>query len=139
MQPFMDYDASFCNYECTECTEICPTGALTPITLEEKKLVQLGKAKFIKQNCIVHTDGTDCGACSEHCPSKAVDMVPYRGSLFIPKVDETICIGCGACEYACPTDPLSIYVEANLVHVQADEPVREEIDKEIDYKEEFPF
>ncbi len=139
MQPFMDYDASFCNYECTECTEICPTGALAPISLEEKKLEQLGKAKFIKQNCIVHTDGTDCGACSEHCPTKAVDMVPYRGNLFIPKVDESICIGCGACEYACPTDPLSIYVEANLVHVKADEPVREEIDKEIDHKEEFPF
>jgi ferredoxin len=139
MQPFMDYNSNFCNYECTACTEICPTGALNPLPLEEKKLVQLGKAKFIKRNCIVHTDGTDCGACSEHCPTKAVDMVPYRGNLTIPKVDETICIGCGACEYACPTDPLSIYVEGNREHVMADEPVREELDKDIDYKEDFPF
>lgn len=139
MQPFMDYNASFCNYECTACTEICPTGALKPLSLEEKKFVQLGKAKFIKRNCIVHTDGTDCGACSEHCPTKAVDMVPYRGNLTIPKVDETICIGCGACEYACPTDPLSIYVEGNREHVMADEPVNEELDQDIDYKEDFPF
>lgn len=139
MQPFMDYKASFCNFECTACTEICPTGALKPLPLEEKKLVQLGKAKFIKQNCIVHIDGTDCGACSEHCPTKAVYMVPYRGSLTIPKVDETICIGCGACEYACPTDPKSIYVEGNAVHEMAEEPKREELDKNIDYKEDFPF
>jgi len=107
--------------------------------LEDKKRVQLGIAKFIKQNCIVHIDGTDCGACSEHCPTKAVNMIPFRETLTIPEVTEDICIGCGACEYACPTDPKSIYVEGNPVHEIAKEPEVKEVEKEVDYKEDFPF
>ncbi|MBM3419940.1 MAG: 4Fe-4S binding protein, partial [Bacteroidetes bacterium] len=74
MQPRMDYHRGFCNFECTICTEICPTGALMPLATEAKKLTQLGVARFIKENCIVHTEKTDCGACSEHCPTKAVEM-----------------------------------------------------------------
>jgi polyferredoxin len=139
LQPRMDYITSFCNFECTLCGEVCPTGAILPLPLEEKKLVQLGKAKFVRENCVVYTRNTDCGACSEHCPTKAVQMVPYTGKLTIPEVTENICIGCGACEYACPTDPKSIYVEGNTVHQAADKPSEEKLDQNIDYKEEFPF
>jgi ferredoxin len=139
MQPRMDYKTSFCNFECIVCSEVCPTGAIKPIELETKKLTQLGKAKFIKENCVVYTDETACGACSEHCPTKAVDMVPYedKAGLTIPEVTEEICIGCGACEYACPTDPKSIYVEGNVEHVLAEKPPEEEIEKQ--ELEEFPF
>jgi ferredoxin len=80
MQPRMDFHKGFCNFECIICTEICPTGALMPLELEAKKLTQLGKAIFIRDNCIVHTEKTDCGACSEHCPTKAVKMIPYERS-----------------------------------------------------------
>ena len=72
MQPVMNYHKSFCTYNCTACTEICPTYALRPLALEAKKLTQLGKATFIKDNCIVKTEKTACGACSESCPTKAV-------------------------------------------------------------------
>lgn len=139
LQPRMDYITSFCNYECRLCGEVCPTGAILPLPLPEKKLTRLGKATFVKENCIVHTRKTDCGACSEHCPTKAVKMVPYEGRLTIPEVTTDICIGCGACEYPCPTDPKSIYVEGLPLHEKAKEPAREEVQKEIDYKEEFPF
>lgn len=139
LQPRMDYITSFCNYECTLCGEVCPTGALLPLPLPEKKLTQLGKAKFVKENCVVEMRKTDCGACSEHCPTKAVKMVPYQGKLTIPEVDQDICIGCGACEYPCPTDPKSIYVEGNYVHETAKEPKKEAPLKEVDLKEEFPF
>jgi ferredoxin len=135
----MDYITSFCNYECTLCGEVCPTGAILPLPPKEKKLVQLGKAQFVKENCVVYTRKTTCGACSEHCPSKAVNMVPYEGKLTIPKVDDQICIGCGACEYACPTDPKSIYVEGNQLHLIAEKPKEVKIEDKIDYKEEFPF
>ncbi len=139
LQPRMDYITSFCNFECTLCTGVCPTGALLPLPLEEKKLLQLGRVKFVKENCVVYTRNTDCGACSEHCPTKAVQMVPYTGKLTIPEVNENICIGCGACEYACPTDPKSIYVEGNPVHQVAEKPPEEALEQNIDYKEEFPF
>jgi ferredoxin len=139
LQPRMDYITSFCNFECTLCGEVCPTGAILPLKKEEKKLIQLGKSNFVKENCIVYTKNTACGACSEHCPTKAVNMVPYKDKLTIPEVNNKICVGCGACEYACPTDPKSIYVEGNLVHLPAEKPKDVKIEKKIDYKEQFPF
>jgi len=139
LQPRMDYITNFCNFECTLCSEVCPTGALLPVSKEDKKLLQLGKSYFVKENCIVHTKDTICGACSEHCPTKAVNMVPYKEKLNIPEVNNNICVGCGACEYACPTDPKSIYVEGNPLHLVAEKPKETKIEGEVDYKEEFPF
>lgn len=139
MMPHMDYSVNFCNYDCTVCGEICPTGAILPLTPEDKRVTQIGRAKFIKENCIVYTDENDCGACSEHCPTKAVNMVHYKGNLTIPEVNEDICVGCGACEYACPTDPLSIYVEGNPIHQKADKPKEEAPAIEVDPEDDFPF
>jgi ferredoxin len=139
LQPRMDYITSFCNFECNLCGEVCPTGAILPLPLPEKKLTQLGISRFVKENCIVYTRKTDCGACSEHCPTKAVKMVPFEGRLTIPEVTKEICIGCGACEHPCPTDPKAIYIEGNVIHERAQEPKKTEVQKEVDYKEEFPF
>jgi ferredoxin len=139
MQPFMNYRAHFCNYECNRCTLVCPTGAVLPLSVEEKKLTQIGKAVFIKQNCVVFTDETACGACSEHCPTKAVDMIPYKGSLKIPEVTQSICVGCGACEYACPTHPKSIYVEGHYIQCKAEKPKVKKEEHEKKAEEDFPF
>jgi ferredoxin len=139
-QPFMDYNTSFCNYECYSCSEVCPTGAIKSITPEKKKLTQLGKAVFVKENCIVETENTACGACSEHCPTKAVMMVDYKNGLKIPEVTDKFCIGCGACEFACPVKPFkAIYVDGHLIHKLAEKKPTEKLDQKIDYKEEFPF
>lgn len=138
-QPTMDYNASFCNYECKVCGDICPTGAIMSLAIEQKKRTQLGKATFIKENCIVYTDETACGACSEHCPTKAVNMIFYKGKLTIPEVTDKICVGCGACEYACPTTPLSIYVEGNPVHLLAEKPKEIKSEKPVKPAEDFPF
>jgi polyferredoxin len=138
MQPVMDYHKSFCTYNCTVCTQICPTNALHPLVLEAKKLTQIGKARFIKDNCIVKTEKTACGACSESCPTKAVHMIPYEGNLVIPEVTEDICIGCGHCEFACPTVPYkAIFVDGNPVHLAAKKP--ENVESDIKTPVEFPF
>jgi formate hydrogenlyase subunit 6/NADH:ubiquinone oxidoreductase subunit I len=138
MQPVMDYHKSFCTYNCTRCTEICPTNALHPLVTEAKKLTQIGKAIFIEDNCIVKTEKTACGACSESCPTKAVHMIPYKGNLLIPEVTDDICIGCGHCEFACPTVPYkAIFVDGNPVHVAAKKP--EKIESDIKTPVEFPF
>ncbi len=142
MQPRMDYWSGFCNYDCKICTEVCPTGAIQLVEeIKEKQTIQMGIAQFVKENCIVHTEKTECGACSENCPTKAVDMVPYEDTgLVIPEVTDDICIGCGACEFACPTVPYkAIYVEGNPEHKVAKEPKKEKLDEQTTQEEDFPF
>lgn len=125
LQPRMNFKASFCNFDCVVCTEICPSGAILPLTVEQKHRVQTGVSTFIEKICVVAEKGTACGACSEHCPTKAVEMVPYRNNLKIPKVDAKLCVGCGACEHACPTRPYrAIYVESNRYHRTAMVPLK---------------
>ncbi|MFO7924100.1 MAG: 4Fe-4S binding protein [Bacteroidales bacterium] len=139
LQPHMDFNAGFCNFDCVKCGEVCPTGAILPLTLDNKHVTQIGVVKFERENCVVYTDNTSCGACSEHCPTRACDMVPYMGELTIPEVNEDICIGCGACEYICPTRPYrAIYVDGNHRHEFADRPDTEKVEKEVDF-EDFPF
>ena len=144
MQPRMNFRTAHCNYECTICMDICPTGALLPRSVEEKKRTQTGIAKFIKENCVVFTDNTTCGACSEHCPTKAVNMVPYQNPLHkplvIPEINPDYCIGCGGCEHACPTRPYkAIYVDGHPIHKLAKKPVVKKIEIKADTKENFPF
>lgn len=140
LQPRLDNITGFCNFECKICGDVCPTGAILPFDLEKKKLTQIGKAKFVKDNCIVQTQKTDCGACSEHCPTKAVRMIPFEGTLVIPEVRDDYCIGCGACEFACPTKPYkAIYVEGNSSHLLAKKNVELKKQEVINTKEDFPF
>ena len=138
MQPKLDYHKSFCNFDCVKCTEVCPTGAITRQTPQEKQAIQVGIAHFVQESCIVTIDRTDCGACSEHCPTKAVHMVDWEG-LRIPEVRPEICVGCGACEYACPTQPnKAIFVESNTVHLEA-VPIQESEGPRDEVLDDFPF
>lgn len=121
MQPTMSYELGYCRPECTRCSEVCPAGAIKPIQKEEKSSIQIGHAVWVKKNCIPLTDGVSCGNCARHCPVGAIEMVPSdpddEESLKIPVVNESRCIGCGACENLCPARPFSaIYVEGHEVH-----------------------
>lgn len=121
MQPTMSYELGYCRPECTRCSDVCPAGAIKPITKELKSSIQIGHAVWVKKNCIPLTDGVSCGNCARHCPVGAIEMVPSdpddEESLKIPVVNEARCIGCGACENLCPARPFSaIYVEGHEVH-----------------------
>lgn len=138
LQPHLDFSAGFCEYECKKCGDVCPTGAILPLTVEDKKLTQTGIVHFIIGNCIVYTDETSCGSCSEHCPTQAVRMVPWKNGLTIPETHPSTCIGCGACEHVCPAKPYkAIYVDGNPVHQVAKSPEFDEL--EDTGAEEFPF
>jgi ferredoxin len=135
----MDYSASYCTYDCTICGDVCPTGAILPVGSVEKKTLQIGKTTFVKENCVVETEKTECGACAEHCPTKAVKMVPY-GNLHLPEIKNEYCVGCGACEHACPTIPYkAIYVEGNKTHQVAQKRPEKKIKGEVNLKSDFPF
>lgn len=119
LQPRLDFDKGYCLYECTRCTEVCPTGALTHLKKEEKGKTQMGKAVLLKEHCIVYEKELACTACTEHCPTKAVDGFPYKNGLMAPEVETSACVGCGACEHVCPVRPKAIYVEGNIVQTTA--------------------
>ena len=120
MQPMMSYEKGYCRPECNRCSSVCPAGAIKPITLADKSSIQIGHAIWVKKNCVAVADGAECGNCARHCPTGAIQMVHPNGdeSLpMIPAVNEARCIGCGACEYVCPSRPYSaIYVEGHEVH-----------------------
>lgn len=121
MQPEMSYERGYCRPECTKCSEVCPAGAIRPITKADKSSIQIGHAVWVKKNCIPLTDGVQCGNCARHCPTGAIQMVPSipedKDSPKIPVINVERCIGCGACENLCPARPFSaIYVEGHERH-----------------------
>ena len=122
MQPVMSYERGYCRPECTRCSEVCPAGAIKPITPIEKSSIQIGHAVWIKQNCVAVNDDVPCGNCARHCPTGAIEMIaldPDDGdSPLVPSINETVCIGCGACENLCPgkNGQTAIMVEGHEVH-----------------------
>ena len=121
MQPEMSYERGYCRPECTRCADVCPAGAIRPITVADKSATQIGHAVWVKKNCIPLTNKVECGNCARHCPTGAIKMVSFDpdddSSVKIPVVNTERCIGCGACENLCPSRPFSaIYVEGHEMH-----------------------
>ena len=121
MMPEMGFERGYCRPECTLCSEICPAGAIKPVSRVEKSSIQVGIAVINLDNCIVNTYRVHCGNCSKHCPANAIRMVRKEPDsdnwLRIPTVNENRCIGCGACENVCPARPLAaIHIEGYETH-----------------------
>jgi ferredoxin len=121
MQPEMSYERGYCRPECNKCSQVCPAGAIRPISVEEKSSIQIGHAVVNPELCVMITDGVKCFHCLRHCPTKAIKYVHQdkddKNSPIIPWVDTEKCIGCGACENLCPARPLAaIHVEGHEVH-----------------------
>lgn len=121
MQPEMNYSKGYCRPECTKCSEVCPAGAIRPITREEKTSIQIGHAVVDYDLCIANSMDISCGNCARHCPAGAIVMIKkstgVATSVRMPSVMENRCIGCGACENLCPVRPISaIHVEGHLTH-----------------------
>ena len=101
----MDYDRSYCSYECNACLSVCPTEALSYFPLDAKRRIKVGSSRIDKGLCVPYAKKQDCAACHEACPTGTVVMVK-RGEIFAPTLDDNYCIGCGACQLACPTRPV---------------------------------
>lgn len=123
MQPEMGYENGYCRPECVKCAEVCPAGAIRSLSPAEKSRIHIGTATVDRSLCVVEKDGVKCGNCARHCPAGAIMMVRLDKddpeSLLIPAVDESRCIGCGACENLCPSRPYSaIRVNGLQVHIK---------------------
>ena len=112
----------YCEPSCVLCSEVCPTGAIWQITPKEKgwvvgvgqqsQPVRLGLAFYDRGRCLPWAMATDCIVCEEWCPvspkaiyveeAQVVDAAGNTKTLKQPRIDPSRCVGCGACEYACP-------------------------------------
>ena len=106
----------YCEYNCTLCGQVCPTGAIGPLKLPEKKKNVIGLAVIKKDRCLPFAKGIPCLVCEEHCPTgeKAIVMdekgVLVEGKmrrLKFPRIIAKRCIGCGICETKCPVEGAS--------------------------------
>lgn len=104
----------YCEYNCTLCGQVCPTGAIPELDPARKQREVIGKAVFDKNHCLPFARQTDCIVCEEHCPipqkairSRAEEQITPDGrrvSVQVPYVVESLCNGCGICEYVCPLE-----------------------------------
>ena len=119
MQPEMSYEKGYCRPECNACSQVCPSDAIRPIEAGQKLNMSIGKASVNLALCLSATGEASCGNCARHCPVGAILMVTGEGGRKIPTLVENECTGCGACEFLCPTRPISaITVNGCSVHYE---------------------
>lgn len=105
----------YCEYNCNLCGQVCPTEAIPRLTLAEKQKAVIGRAVIDRNLCLPYAKNTPCLVCEEHCPipEKAIKLespgerVNSSDRLITfgrPVIDETLCNGCGICEYVCPLE-----------------------------------
>jgi polyferredoxin/formate hydrogenlyase subunit 6/NADH:ubiquinone oxidoreductase subunit I len=104
-------EIGYCEYQCTLCGNVCPTGAIPRLPVDEKKKTKLGTAFVDRSLCIAWANNQDCLVCEEHCPvaEKAikVDQITVGGrKIKRPVIDESLCVGCGICQSKCPVRPV---------------------------------
>jgi len=117
----------WCEPSCTLCGQVCPTGAIRRMSVEEKgwtrgrSEVRIGTAFFDQGRCLPWGMATPCIVCQEVCPTspKAIwleeaESLRRDGSkvrLQRPRLDPSLCVGCGLCEAKCPvTDTAAVRV-----------------------------
>ncbi|HEY5974195.1 MAG TPA: 4Fe-4S dicluster domain-containing protein [Geobacteraceae bacterium] len=104
----------YCEYNCTLCGQVCPTGAIPRLARPEKQRQVLGKAVFDRNHCLPYARLVPCNVCEEHCPipTKAIRTKPVSEldpagrpvTLDRPYVVPELCNGCGICEHVCPLE-----------------------------------
>ncbi len=105
MTPTLRFENNYCQEDCNSCNEVCPSGAITGLSLAEKRKTTVGLAKVDMSICLL-SEERECTVCVRICPYDAVKLAfSEEDYISIPKIDPDKCTGCGACEWVCPVSP----------------------------------
>jgi MauM/NapG family ferredoxin protein len=114
--PLLMARLGYCEYNCTLCGQVCPTGAIKELSLDVKRKTVIGLAVLDKNLCLPYARGEECLVCEEHCPTgkkaiifdeRDVTCGGVTKRLKQPVVVKNLCIGCGICETKCPVAGVS--------------------------------
>ena len=95
---YVDFSSGKCQFDCKNCSDVCPTGAIKKMTLNEKQNTRIGLVKFDYETC------SKCGLCAHMCPKGAITHNFGEKPVYNPQK----CIGCGACKIICPVKAIEI-------------------------------
>ena len=108
LTPHVSFRDSYCLPDCNRCGNVCPSGAISPFSVVEKKGLFIGSAKIYLEDCLL-TNFRECDRCKAACEYDAVAIEKDESGLFsIPIIDTDKCVGCGACLIICPAEVISI-------------------------------
>jgi ferredoxin-type protein NapF len=105
LAPVIRFDTRYCRETCRRCTEVCPSGAIRPLSLDQKRRTPIGLARVDMTWCLLAPENgeRECGICQRACPYGAIEFeFDYATYVSTPRVAAALCTGCGACEVACP-------------------------------------
>lgn len=120
---------SGCHQDCNFCTQVCPTGAIQALSLDEKRKTHMGLGVINTETCLPHTGRRDCWLCFQECTAAGYNAVQMRqieldmgdispgdmsepgfdsiraytemSHILAPFIDPDACVGCGLCEHRC--------------------------------------
>ena len=114
--PVVAADWSGCEASCNNCGQVCPTGAIRAISLDEKRVARMGLAVVDRQTCLPYAGREECQLCVDECRATGYDAVEFvrvgtradelgnalEGTgMLAPVVLEDKCVGCGLCQTRC--------------------------------------
>ena len=129
--PYLVARTGYCEFNCTLCGQVCPTGAINVLDMARKHTFKIGHAWFDKNRCLPYAKAIPCIVCEEHCPTpekaikfRNVEVLGEQGArrqVRQPYVDDALCIGCGICETKCPLpDHSAIFITSAGEHRHPD-------------------
>ncbi|NQT88031.1 4Fe-4S binding protein [bacterium] len=114
--PKVKADWAGCEPSCTNCGQACPTGAIRPLALAEKRVARMGLAVVNETTCLPYAGAEACQLCVDECTAAGYNAIeflrvgveiddeglPVLGSgLLAPSVLADKCVGCGICQSRC--------------------------------------
>jgi len=114
--PHVVADWSGCEPSCSNCGQVCPTGAIRALLLDEKRVARLGLAAIDPQTCLPHAGREACQLCVDECRLAGYDAFEFvrvgteldafgalveDSGFLAPAVRAERCVGCGLCQTRC--------------------------------------